>query len=88
MVYAIVLGVIGFTFNVLYPRFVFLTVVITMLFSSRAILVCNDPFVGRDLMIQYGGRYELYAVGEILAILVANFLGSIIGNFRTKNTVE
>ena len=88
LVYALVLGLIGFTLNVFFPRFVFLTVVLTILFSSRAILVCNDPFVGRDLMIQYGGRYEFYAVGEILVILVANFVGSIFGNFREKNTID
>lgn len=88
LAYALVLSLVGFTFNVFFPRFVFLTVVVTMLFSSRAILICNDPFVGRDLMLQYGGRYEFYAVGEILAILVANFLGSIFGNFRVKNTIE
>ncbi len=88
LVYTIALSLVGFTFNMLFPRFVFLTVVVTMLCSSRAILVCNDPFVGRDLMVQYGGRYELYAVGEILAILIFNFLGSIVGNFRVKNTIS
>lgn len=87
LVYAIGLSLIGFTLNLIYPRFVFLTVFVTLLFSSRAILVCNDPFVGRDLMMQYGGRYELYAVGEIMAIVVANFLGSIFGNFQDRSTI-
>ena len=87
LVYAIGLSLIGFTLNVIFPRFVFLTVILTLLFSSRAILICNDPFVGRDLMMQYGGRYELYAVGEILAILIFNFMGSIFGNFRVRKTI-
>ncbi|MBZ0165386.1 MAG: hypothetical protein K8I00_01175 [Candidatus Omnitrophica bacterium] len=87
IVYAICLSLIGFTFSLIYPKFVFINVFITILLSSRAILVCNDPFVGRDLMIQYSGRYELYAVAEILVILISNFMGSIIGNFRTRNTL-